>query len=41
MAKAAGKPPTKTENHNAIAEQTGLTKKQVGEVFSVLSEVIG
>ena len=41
MAKAAGKPPTKTELHNAIAEQTGLTKKQVGEVFSVLSEVIG
>ena len=33
MAKAAKKPPTKTEVLNSIAEATDLTKKQVGAVF--------
>lgn len=37
MAKAAPKPPTKTEIFASIAEETGLTKKQVGEVFDSLS----
>ena len=38
MAKAAAKkPPTKTEIFNAIAEDTGLTKKQVAEVLDSLS----
>lgn len=36
MAKAAPKPPTKTEIYTNIAEETGLTKKQVGEVFDAL-----
>lgn len=36
MAKAAPKPPTKTEIYSNIAEETGLTKKQVGEVFDAL-----
>jgi len=36
MAKAAPKPPTKTEIYAAIADETGLTKKQVGEVFDAL-----
>ncbi len=41
MAKAAAAPakkaPTKTEVFNAIAEETGLTKKQVGEVLDALA----
>lgn len=40
MAKAAApakKAPTKTEVFNAIAEETGLTKKQVGEVLDALA----
>lgn len=38
MAKAAAKkPPTKTEIFNAIAEDTGLNKKQVAEVFDSLA----
>lgn len=41
MAKAAPKPPTKTEIYASIAEDTGLTKKQVGEVFDSLSDQIG
>lgn len=36
MAKAAPKPPTKTEIYANIADATGLTKKQVGEVFDAL-----
>ncbi|MGL4514117.1 MAG: HU family DNA-binding protein [Lacipirellulaceae bacterium] len=40
MAKAAPKPPTKTEIYASIAEATGLTRKQVGEVFDALDEQI-
>ena len=40
MAKAAPKPPTKTEIYSNIAEQTGLSKKQVGEVLDALSDQI-
>ena len=40
MAKAAPKPPTKTEIYASIADTTGLTKKQVGEVFEALEEQI-
>ncbi len=40
MAKAAGKPPTKTEVYANIAEQTGLSKKDVGAVFDSLAEQI-
>ena len=40
MAKAAPKPPTKTEIYANIAEATGLTKKQVGEVFDALDAQI-
>lgn len=40
MAKAAGKPPTKTEVYTKIAEETGLSKKDVGAVFDSLSEMI-
>lgn len=36
MAKAAPKPLTKTEIYANIADETGLTKKQVGEVFEAL-----
>lgn len=36
MAKAAPKAPTKTEIYSNIADATGLTKKQVGEVFDAL-----
>ncbi len=36
MAKAAPKPPTKTEIFANIADETGLNKKQVGEVFDAL-----
>ena len=34
------KPMTKNEVHSAIAEKTGLTKKQVGEVFDAFYELI-
>jgi len=37
MAKAAGKPPTKTEVYSNIAEETGLSKKDVGAVFDALA----
>lgn len=40
MAKAAGKPPTKTEVYSKIAEDTELTKKQVGAVFEALEGAI-
>jgi nucleoid DNA-binding protein len=40
MAKAAPKPPTKTEIYANIAEVTGLTRKQVGEVFDALDDQI-
>ena len=40
MAKAAPKPPTKTEIFAHIADTTGLTKKQVGEVFEALDAQI-
>ena len=40
MAKAAPKPPTKTEIYSSIADETGLTKKQVGEVFDALDGLI-
>lgn len=38
MAKAAPKALTKTEVYANIAEVTGLTKKQVSEVFDALSD---
>lgn len=43
MAKKAAstKPPTKTEIHKAIAEHTGLSKRDVSSVFEALAEVIG
>lgn len=40
MAKAAPKPPTKTEVHASIAEATGLTKKEVSAVFDALNDQI-
>jgi nucleoid DNA-binding protein len=40
MAKAAPKPLTKTEIYANIAESTGLTKKQVSEVFDALNDQI-
>jgi len=36
MAKAAGKPPTKTEVYSNIAEETEMSKKDVGRVFEAL-----
>ncbi len=42
MAKAAAKKaPTKTEVYNAIAEDTGLTKKEVAAVLDSLTSQIG
>ncbi len=41
MATSAAKPLTKTEFLNALAEDTGLTKKQVGEVIDSLGGLIG
>ena len=38
MAKAAGRPPTKTEIFANIAEATGLTKKDVSAVFDALQD---
>ena len=40
MAKAAPKPPTKTEVYANIAETTELTKKQVSTVFDALNDEI-
>ena len=40
MAKAAPKPPTKTEVYASIAEKTELTKRQVSDVFEALNEEI-
>ena len=40
MAKAAGKPPTKTEVFANIAGTTDLTKKQVSAVFDALQDQI-
>ena len=40
MAKAAGKPPTKTEVFSNIADSTELTKKEVAAVFDALQEEI-
>lgn len=37
---AAAKPPTKSEILGHISEDTGLTRKQVGEVFDSLSGLI-
>jgi nucleoid DNA-binding protein len=36
--KSAGKPATKTEFYGALAEKTGLSKKQVASVFDALHE---
>ena len=38
---ASAKPLTKTEIYNAIAESTGLSRKEVGSVFDALADVIG
>jgi nucleoid DNA-binding protein len=40
MAKAAPKPPTKTEVYASIAEKTDLTKRQVSAVFDALNDEI-
>lgn len=40
MAKAAPKPPTKSEIFANVAEATELTKKQVAAVFDALTEEI-
>jgi len=40
MAKSVKKPMTKTEIHSTISERTGLTRKQVGEVFVELETLI-
>jgi nucleoid DNA-binding protein len=40
MAKAAPKPPTKTEVFTGIAEVTGLTKRDVNNVFEALNDQI-
>lgn len=41
MAKAAAKkPPTKTEIYSSIADNTGLSKKDVGAVFDALNDEI-
>ena len=37
----AKKAKSKTEVHTALAEATGLTRKDVGNVFAQLSELIG
>ncbi|MEM1355394.1 MAG: HU family DNA-binding protein [Planctomycetota bacterium] len=38
--KAAPKPPTKSEIYRTIAEQTGLTRKQVIEVTDALTDLM-
>jgi nucleoid DNA-binding protein len=40
MPKAAQKAPTKSQIMSALAEETGLTKKQVGEVFEAMHGLI-
>lgn len=40
MAKAAGKPPTKTEVFAKIADETGVAKKDVSSVFDSLAAQI-
>ena len=40
MAKAATKPPTKTEVFSSIAESTGLSKRDVSNVFDALADQI-
>jgi nucleoid DNA-binding protein len=40
MAKAAPKPPTKTEVFSSIAEATGLSKRDVSAVFDAMAEHI-
>lgn len=40
MAKATTKPPSKTEVFASIAEQTGLSKRDVSNVFDALNEQI-
>jgi nucleoid DNA-binding protein len=40
MAKAASKPPTKTEVFSAIADATGLSKRDVSAVFDALNDQI-
>ena len=37
---AAGKARTKSEVYSMIADQTGLSKKQVGQVFEAMSGII-
>lgn len=39
-AAAVKKPPTKSEIYNAIAEDTGLTRKEVASVFDAMSGLI-
>lgn len=41
MAKKSAKPLTKTEINNALAESTGLTRKQVSGVLDALEALIG
>lgn len=40
MAKAATKPPTKTEVFSSIADETGLAKRDVAQVFEALNNQI-
>ena len=40
MAKAAPKPPTKTEVYSSIADATGLSKRDVNAVFDALNDQI-
>jgi nucleoid DNA-binding protein len=40
MAKTAAKPPTKTEIYTSIAETTGLSKRDVSNVFDALNDQI-
>ena len=40
MAKATTKPPTKTEVFSSIAETTGLSKRDVSNVFEALNDQI-
>ncbi len=39
--KASKKPPTKSEILNALAEATGLTRKQVASVLDALADLMG
>jgi nucleoid DNA-binding protein len=40
MAKATAKPPTKTEVYASIAEATGLSKRDISNVFDSMAEQI-